>query len=76
MSKGLTDNKSLAESMLLRVADDHYDAIQIISKCPECFEAYKSLIQKKRVASKDGGLAVETSQHEKCGILNVTGTTR
>ena len=56
------------EITLHRVVDDYYDAISIMSQYPECFQAYKSHIQKKRVASKEGGLTASNSQQEE-GLL-------
>jgi hypothetical protein len=41
-------HKNVTEATLLRVVDDYHDAIMIMAQYPECFQAYKSLIQRKR----------------------------
>jgi hypothetical protein len=51
--------KSVTEDGLLRMASDHYDLVQIISRCSECFQAYKDLIHKKRLTTSEGGLTAE-----------------
>ena len=74
MANGVTDYNKVTETTLHRVVDDHYDLIQIISRCPECFEAYKSLIQKKRLNFQEGGLTVDSSQQKDLMLNEQRGT--
>ena len=85
MANGVRDYKSLTENSLLQITSDHYDAIQIISRCPECFQAYKSHIQKKRaqvtiagntINLQEGGLTADNSQQNPVMLNGVTTTTR
>jgi hypothetical protein len=67
----LAKHITVTEDRLQQIASDQYDAIQIISRCPECFRAYRDLIHKKRCAPKaqhdianpqEGGLTADNSQ--------------
>jgi hypothetical protein len=74
MANGTADYKNVTEDRLLRIAGDLHDAIMVMSQYPECFQAYKDLIHKKRsikLMSTDhlgGGLTASNSQQEECLI--------
>jgi hypothetical protein len=76
MANGVRDYKNVTENSLLRIVDDHYDAISIMSQYPECFEAYKSLIQKKRLTSKGGGLTADNSQQNGMMLDGIRDTSK
>jgi hypothetical protein len=84
MANGAADYKNVTENTLLRIVDDQYDLIQIVSRCPACFQAYRDLIHKKRAGLLKGvlpinrqgnGLTGSNSQQEEGWLIGNTGTT-
>ena len=51
------------ENRILEVISDRKDIIRIISQCPECFEAYKNLIHKRRLGLQGGGLNFDANRN-------------
>jgi hypothetical protein len=64
VNSSAAENKNVAEITLLRIVDDYYDLLSITSQYPECFQAYKNFLARKRLTSKEGGLTVRSSQQE------------
>lgn len=74
-----SDYKNVTENSLLRIAEDYYDAIRIMSQYPECFHAYKSLIQRKRaniVNLQEGGLTADNSQQNGMMLDGIRDTSK
>jgi hypothetical protein len=69
-------DKNVAETTLLRVVEDYYDAIRIMVQYPDCFQAYKSHIQRKRAGLQGGGLTAENSQQKPVMIDGIRGTSK
>ena len=51
------------ENRILEIISDYKDAIHVMSQYPECFEAYKNLIQKRRLGLQGGGLNFDWSRN-------------
>jgi hypothetical protein len=64
------DYKNVTENTLLRVVDDYHDALSIMAQYPECFQAYKSHIQRKRFKTHQVGGDPSLSATNQGGILS------